>query len=435
MPQLNILIVDDKKDKSERVVTLLGSMLKEFGPIFSLAQDYEGAMEALQRQFFDFVVLDLLIPGANQKPSKVYSRSLINQLVDGRLVPATFVVGLTEYNDAAVDEKTFFDENLLTLEVFSWSENTWAERLAKRFSYLIRSKRSAHKFQINNHDLDVFIVVARHETEFNPIKEILFGSDEQKSATLPHWNIEACFGQIDLGAGRKVTACLAYVAEMGVAPTSAVVAQAVALFRPRLVAMLGMCCGFSGHKAAYPQSIGNVIVVREVTCWEEGKFLPGSSSDEFRSRSKTRPISDQLRRPVEIAVEKSAESIMPALNRWRKRKSQQEIIRKYSPLLDMEPKVRFGALVTGSSFVANAKKISEIIDLHNTALGLDMEVFALYTAPEFVVGSKPLCLAIKGVADYGDGNDCEELQVYASSSSAIVFKEILSSIDLFSLKP
>jgi hypothetical protein len=62
-----------------------------------------------------------------------------------------------------------------------------------------------------------------------------------------------------------------------------------------------------------------------------------------------------------------------------------------------------------------------------------MEVFGLYSATDFVVGIKPLCLAVKGVADFGDGEDKPELQEIASASAAIIFKKILASIDLHAL--
>ncbi|MGY4157887.1 nucleoside phosphorylase [Bradyrhizobium sp. USDA 4461] len=390
-------------------------------------------MVLLTEQFFDFVILDLLIPGAGQAPSKAFSRALIGQLNSGRLVLPTIVVGLTEFAEVASDERTFYDANLFALELFSWTDDTWADRLSNRVTYLVNSKRSAHNFQAYNYDLDVFALVARHQSEFLPVKEVLFGNSASKGISMPNWNVETAFGEIDLGSGRTLSGCVACVGEMGIGPTSAATAQAISLFRPRLVAMLGMCCGFNSAASAYPQKLGNVVVVREVTCWEEGKFLDSDESSEFRSRAKTRNVSDRLRRPVELAIEQGREGMERALSQLRKKRRFQDIVQKYSPLLDQDPQVRFGAVVTGSSFVASEEKVAEIIELHPTAMGLDMEVFGLYTAPDFVIGSKPLCLAAKGVADFGDGQDKPELQAIASASAAIVFKKILAHIDLHSL--
>lgn len=432
--KLQILIVDDSSDKSRRVAELLGHRLVDFNPAFVIVRDYEAALSALATQFFDLVILDLLIPGADQSPSKSFSRSLINQLQEGRLVSPTVVIGLTEYESAAQDERIFYEENLFALELFDWKDDAWADRLGKRITYLVRSKRSAHNFQVNGFDLDLFVVVARHENEYKPIKKVLFGSAaEPIRHNIPNWNVEAYFGEVDCGEGKRLTCCLACVGEMGIAPTTALVTQAITMFRPKMIAMLGMCCGFDGNDSAYPQKIGNVIVVREVSSWEEGKFLPGQSSNDFRSRSKTRVISEELRRPVELAVEQSAEHIDRALANLRRKKWVKDLIKECQPLLDEEPKVRFAAIVTGSSFVANKQKISEIIAQHKTAVALDMEVYGLYTAPDFVIGSRPLCMAIKGIADFGDGADQPKVQVLASAASAIVFKEILGTIDLHAL--
>jgi nucleoside phosphorylase len=250
---------------------------------------------------------------------------------------------------------------------------------------------------------------------------------------MPGWDIEACIGDLDVGEGRYLSTCLACVGEMGIAPTTAVVAQAISTFRPRMVAMLGMCCGFNDQKCGYPQKLGNVLVVREVSCWEEGKYVADGSGKDFRSRSKSRYVSERLRRPVELVVEKKAEHIDKALARLRKKKWVKDLITRNAPLLDHNPEVRFAEIVTGSSFVANATKIAEIVDAHNSAVGLDMEIFGVYAAPDFVIGSRPLRLAVKGVADFGDGKDKPEIQVLASVAAAVVFKEILAQIDLYEL--
>ncbi|WP_395444303.1 hypothetical protein [Caulobacter sp. UC70_42] len=49
----------------------------------SEAKDYEEALEHLKSGFFDLVVLDLVLPAADQDPSALVARSLIRQVTTG----------------------------------------------------------------------------------------------------------------------------------------------------------------------------------------------------------------------------------------------------------------------------------------------------------------------------------------------------------------
>jgi nucleoside phosphorylase len=88
----------------------------------------------------------------------------------------------------------------------------------------------------------------------------------------------------------------------------------------------------------------------------------------------------------------------------------------------------YTATVSGSSLIADEKKIAEIIKRHPRAIGLEMENYALYTAIDFLPGLKPCKLAIKGVADFGDGQKKDDVQKLASTFSAITFFKILDAL-------
>ena len=65
------------------------------------------------------------------------------------------------------------------------------------------------------------------------------------------------------------------------------------------------------------------------------------------------------------------------------------------------PSVRFGMLVSGSSVIADEDVVRDILQRHPTAIGLDMEMFGLFTAVDRCFGRRPSVLGIKGVADFG----------------------------------
>ncbi|WP_395444304.1 hypothetical protein [Caulobacter sp. UC70_42] len=216
------------------------------------------------------------------------------------------------------------------------------------------------------------------------------------------------------------------------AATAAVTAQAISVFRPRLIAMLGMCCGFAVEECASPCKFMDVIVVREVSCWEQGKYVEqDAETTEFKNRAKPRLVDDIIRDKVDLAIELSEKTLNPALKRISSQAKFKAIKEKFGEDVRELPEVRFAPIVTGSSVIADEGMISEICSRHPSAIGLDMEVFGLYAAAERSVGKRPSVLAIKGVADFGHVAKDDFGQAMASTISAEVFKNLLPHLGIF----
>ena len=80
-----------------------------------------------------------------------------------------------------------------------------------------------------------------------------------------------------------------------------------------------------------------------------------------------------------------------------------------------------------SYVVAHDVKGDEIINRFPNALGLEMEIFGFFKAIELAVGAKPAMMAVKGVADFGDGSKHKLFQPLASRLSYCVASEIISN--------
>lgn len=429
--ELRVLVVDDNDDKRRRVVQALTERLPGGPPHVGQAKSYEEALERLRDGFFDLVILDLLLPAAGKPPSEDTSRTLIHMVMEGRLVSPTYIIGLTEHREVGEREREFYDGELFALVFYDAGNLDWSDRIVAKIRYLIRSKQAAQRFQVNSYDLDVFVLAARHENEYVPIKKRLF--TEEGKGTHPIWRGEVTFGTIKLKDGRHLRCGLGCVGEMGMAPTAATAALAISVFRPRLIAMLGMCCGFSVPKAASPRKFMDAIVVREVSCWEEGKYVDQvKGNNEFRNRAKPRMVDDAIRGAVEDAVERAAEGITPQLRRLAG-KAEYRSIRERAGADNVRdvPEVRFGTLVTGSSVIADEAMVREILTRQPAAIGLDMELYGLYTAVDRSLGQRPSVLGIKAVADYGHAKKDDVAQKGASVVATEVFKAILPSLPIF----
>ncbi len=429
---MKILIIDDNEAKRDRVKKVLADEFGRKVPRVAEAIDYDSAMRELSSSHFDLVILDLMLPGPGNEGSPAIARAIINNLLKGTAeFPPSYIIGLTAYEEAAAEEQLFYGENLLSLEIFSETDDTWANKLVSKIRYLEKSKAAAVNFQANSFDIDVVVLVARYEREYVPIVKNLLNDVEEN--TYPLWPGRASFGTIVLPGMRALRAVVCCIGEMGLAPASAVTSQAIALFRPRLVSMLGMCCGFNVQACSSPRRMLDAIVVREVSCWEEGRIQDEERNHpEFKSRAKVRLASEVIRQKIEDTVEAAVDTLRPSLEALAERKDFAEVRSKLSEYERRDvPDVQFAAMVSGSSVVADSNMITEVLTRHPTALGLDMEMFAVYAAVERSIGRKPAVLGIKGVADFGGKEKHKLSQVSASIVSAVVLKHLLPHMNIW----
>lgn len=435
---MRILIVDDNDQKRARVASVLSDGLAAEGAKIEEAATYEAALDKLKSLYFDLVVLDLLLPAADGTPSQDSSRAIIRQLNSGAgLLPPMHIIGLTAYENIAEQERAYFDQHLLSLEYYSEDNVQWAEKIVSKIIYLMQSQRASLRFHSSTYDLDVFVLAARHQNEYIPAKSKLF--DGATSDHHPLWKGAITLGSIKLSDGRILNAGLACVNEMGMAPTAAVASQAISIFRPRLLGMIGMCCGFHASGCAHPRKLMDAIVVREVTCWEEGKYVDLSKNkNEFRNRAKTRIVDDVIREDVEMIIEQAESTIIPSLKKFTGKAKYKKIRDHFNAAGDGQsvvvrdvPDVKFAPLVSGSSVIADNKMVEEILSRHTGAVGLDMELFGLYAAADRSFGRRPSVLGVKGVADFGQVEKDDNAQEGATIVSVEVFRAILENLQIF----
>jgi CheY-like chemotaxis protein/nucleoside phosphorylase len=426
---MKILIIDDDERKRDRIAHALASAIDP--AVLQAATTYEEALQALQSRYFDLVILDLLLPGGGGEPSETFSRSIIHQILSGSgMIPPMHIIGLTAYGEIAERERPFYDEHLFALETYSETGDDWASRLCAKIEYLRRSRDAAASYKANNFDLDVFVLTARYANEYVPARKVLL--PRVIADRHPLWKGEISFGMLRLRDGRELSAAVACVAEMGMAPTASVASQAISVFRPRLIGMVGMCCGFAVEDCSSPRRIMDAIVVRDVACWEEGKYVElADSTSEFRSRAKVRMVDDQIRDEVDGIVERASTTLEPTLARIAKSSAYRGIRDHFGGRVREAPEVKFSSIVSGSSVIADESVVRDIISRHPAAVGLDMEIYGLYAAAERAQGLRPSVVGVKGVADFGEVRKDDKAQRAATTVASTVFKSLVEHLSIF----
>jgi nucleoside phosphorylase/CheY-like chemotaxis protein len=426
---LRILVVEDLTEKYDRVRSLLTSRLASLDCEFLWAKSYNSAFRLLLESRFDVVILDLLIPLESGSTSPDNSRALMEMMLAGDLFPAAHIIGLTEFKHIAKVEKEHYAANMFALEIFSWSSHSWADRLAAKIDYLGKSKAASLQHSVSSYQSDILIIIARYENEYKPIVKRVVWQGPPKQGN-PYFRAHECISgrmKVDGNVSLKVT--LLCIGEMGNAVATAVTSQAINVFRPQLVCMLGMCCGFSSSRSASPALFGDVIVAKASASWEEGKYLElDDGSRFFRNRGIPKTVGQTIGPVISACVETAKDRILPLCANYIRSGEVRRLRRQYGKEMRASPEFKIGLIVSGSSVIADEKKVGEIIARQPNALGLDMEIFGVFTAAEKAIGNPPSVMAIKGVADFGTSGKHKTMQTYASVMSYYAFLGILRGV-------
>ena len=178
--------------------------------------------------------------------------------------------------------------------------------------------------------------------------------------------------------------------------TSKIIAQ----FRPRFVAMVGICAGRYGKV-----SLGDVVVANPSWDWGSGKIDTKDDEPIFKPSPHQveldidlwEQLKDICRNPELLARIKSA-------------------ARMKRP--ETELRAHFGPLASGASVVANKDTFEGLLSQHRDLLGIEMEAYGVVTACNGLGRPRPTPLIMKAVCDYADKDKSDDFQEYAAYTSA-----------------
>jgi nucleoside phosphorylase len=296
--------------------------------------------------------------------------------------------------------------------LFDWESTAWAARIASKIEYLTLAIQNGAAYRLNSFDYDLVLLTARHESEFLPIKGTLFG--RQRGTGHPLWRDRSFFGQLPIGGGRRLRTALLCIGGTGLAPAASFATQAIQVLRPALVVMLGMCAGFRTKGV----DLMDVLVARDSACWQEGKSLDGDSGETFDLRARNKNSSAELGGYVDRQLEMNYQELSKLIEAFSRKREYLDLHAHFKGQMPAIPKVKAGLIVSGSEVVASAQTMNEVMRRHPNALGLEMEIYAVYTAAALALGKHCEFLAIKAVADFADQEKKDATQKLASELSA-----------------
>lgn len=440
---IRMLIIDDDPDKlasieeSVRTTSLLEASVRIH---IDRAECFQQSTRRLDSSYYDVIILDLKIPILVGDEARVeHSRSLYNYIRKIAPFKPFYILGLTSADEAEVRE-IFTEKPDFTIERFS-SGGEWIEKLSRQINFVVNAKAGLMNYLNNNYGLDVLIVTARKSNEYDPI---LSSIEWEGGFSAPHHGLKGMhnrFGSVRIGETFRKFGIIC-LDEMGFSHSAAVTVDLVNMFRPRFMAMLGMCCGLKklplpgDDRQRARVKLGDVIVASETCCWDEGKYEDGdpklTKSAFFNNRAVNKYPDTEYWRFVERHIDENQATIESNIQEYYEGANLDVICEslKGGVVFSEKSVIHRRPIVSGACVIDSGKMIEEIEARFPRAFGLEMEAHAFYSAIGCCAGLKPRALVIKGVADFGDGTKTKSVQPLASTASYLTYKSVLS-LDLW----
>jgi nucleoside phosphorylase len=397
---VKILIVDDEATRYSVLIKNLQEMGIERENIIICGSTTD-ATERLKSIKFDLLILDLLIPyWPEDEPNEQNSEDLLNELNSSdELIKPSKIIGITA-------DKTFLNRTVEKFEVEAWhvieyeqSCSGWVKKIQNCVQYLNNISDDKNR---PNSQCDLAIICALDDPELAEILRLNWNWQLPKPIDDHTFIYEGKFKS----SGREYTVAAAHCSRMGMVATANKAASIINLLRPKVIVMTGICGGIKKNT-----SFGDVIFAECVWDYQSGKLKKIGGASVFEIAPHQIMASTDIRSKMELF--KADKQVVS------------NISSDFEGEISAKPKLLLGPIATGAAVVADADYVSTITSQNRKVLGIEMEIYGLYSAAENTSGLKPKFFALKSVCDFADVDKDDDYQKYCSYMSANVLREFM----------
>ncbi|QAT85977.1 hypothetical protein EJ065_4426 [Corallococcus coralloides] len=390
---INILIADDSTEKVARIKSLISEILTDDEARVLHASTVSEAVSFLRTESFDLLVVDLNIPIRKQEaPRPDGGLKIIQSLQQRRdLHLPTHVLGLTAYTELLLENAQTFESDLWHVVKYSPDTTEWMDQIGRKLIHIAESKsKSSSVFET-----DLAIVTALHSIELENVLKLDAGwrtRSVEGDATIYH---EGVFQR----GSRQLKVVAAAAVEMGMPATTALSMKIISTFRPKYIAMTGICAGVKGQ-------FGDILIADH--SWDYGSG---------KSKSTTGGPSIFLPAPSQIQIDPLLKS---KINYFLMDQSTLRTIqsRWTGPYPPSNLAAKMGPIASGAAVLENKPIIADILSHNRKVIGVEMETYGLFSAARICREPRPVALSIKSICDFGDSEKDDRYQDYAAFTSA-----------------
>lgn len=393
--KISVLLVEDDENKRDAIRDKLFEISSNIEII--VADNVKSAETSVRNKQFDLIIIDLVIPlsTVSKKPSRTGGLVLLEWLEDEPRKPS-YIVGMSSFNDVAEEQASEFTDRSWHVLKYESSSTSWFEQLRALVVHISGTK------QINADSVyqsDLLVITALRNPElaailnlnwvFSPILQPVEGKQFVR------------LGQKSLQNGNKLSIAAGSTSKMGMVWTSLFTTNSIKKFRPRIVAMTGICMGHPSET-----SIGDIVVAVHSWNWQAGRLS---------ARPDGSPYFESQPEPV------VASKVL--LNLWDDMAADSTLLEKihneyHGDKPPRPPKLKVAPMVSGSAVIAHESVHNDIFEQDRKIRAVDMETFGVYAACDSIEELTPLFFSVKSVSDLGLPDKEDKYQKFCAYASA-----------------
>ena len=271
---MRIMIVEDDSRKCEIVVGLIGEV--DRNAEITKSRHLTNTVQELSRTAFDLIVLDLMLPFSEGGAPIDTSAELLRLIEDSELNRHSQIVALTAYEDLYKAQEELFVRFGVLLVYYEEVDGGWRKTLRSLITRTFAHQRSE------------FVIICALEEERD-------GYTKTRAVVGPY-ELENGFDVRTIQIGQR-RGRLILLPREGLITSGVVGAISIERYKPRILAMSGICAGVGGRA-----ELGQVLVCGNSWEYQVGKH----SVHGFLSEPYQMPIPESLRMQL-MAVCRSEE--------------------------------------------------------------------------------------------------------------------------------
>jgi nucleoside phosphorylase len=397
---MKILIVDDE---AQRYTALIQSLVG-MGIIradIHISVSTSDAQERLESTKFDLLILDLLIPlWPEDEPHEQNSEDLLNELnISDELNKPKKIIGITADKGDLANTIEKFELETWHVVQYEQSCSNWIKKIESCVEYL-KGQPADLELQVSKFDLA--IICALDEPELSEILLLDWNWQTPRPIDDHTFIYEGCY----ISEGKEYSVCATHCSRMGMVATATKATSIINLLRPKILVMTGICGGIKKNA-----NFGDVIFAECVWDYQSGKLKKEGRKSIFEIAPHQLMASQEIRSKMELF--KADKDVMSRISS------------NFEDKLDTAPKLLLGPIATGAAVVADADYLETILSQNRKVIGIEMEIYGLYSAVENTTGIKPKVFALKSVCDFADVDKDDDYQKYCAYMSANVLREFV----------
>ena len=396
---IRVLILDDSPEKTNIIKRFLKEECNIDEKLIDDKPTIKEGRKILYENDYDLLLLDLVMPrDAESEPTAEESIKFLGEIYfNSEIHIPIHIIGFSQYDELVTAHNESFEDKLWHLINFSFTNNSWKDKLKSKICHLISVKNRFKESIEARTKFDIGIISALESPE---LKAVLNLDCNWKTFELENDPIVYHEGSMNTINGNSYRVIACSINKMGMQAAASVSSMIISKFKVKYLFMTGICAGVKERDLNF----GDIIIAENLTDYGSGKMTENVSGDfVFKPEPHQFPTDQNLISKVNNFIRNNGE-LLKIQSGFQGTPSKTIL------------QAKIGPVASGSYVVASKLLMTNITEPNRKLLAIDMEGYGLYLACHYFNQTK--ALFIKSVCDFGDEKKDDSHQTYASYTSA-----------------